>query len=71
VLELLSLIDHENHSPSLPTGHPFINVQSYYSSSTVSTTVTGIAIFIVYFSNGVITNGGSVSTNYLWPVRGP
>ncbi|MFV1984028.1 MAG: DUF1566 domain-containing protein [Thiohalomonadales bacterium] len=34
--ELESLVDCANHSPALPTGHPFISLQDVYWSSTTS-----------------------------------
>ena len=34
--ELESLVDCQHHSPALPKGHPFVNVQEFYWSSTTS-----------------------------------
>ncbi len=34
--ELESLVDCQHHSPALPKGHPFANVQEFYWSSTTS-----------------------------------
>jgi hypothetical protein len=69
-LELLSLVDRENHSPSLPTGHPFANVQnnSYHTSTLVPGT-TYPNQFVVYFTNGVSSTSGIWLNEYYWPVR--
>ncbi|MBF0552872.1 MAG: DUF1566 domain-containing protein, partial [Deltaproteobacteria bacterium] len=68
--ELRSLIDHRNYSPALPTGHPFIGVQSfYYWSSTTNADSTSNA-WIVYTPGGHVISTYKTSTYYVWPVRG-
>ena len=69
--ELESLLDLKNHSPCLPTGHPFTNVQSgYYLSSTTYAYDTFYA-WLVYMPSGyVYINDKSVGSFYFWPVRG-
>mgnify|MGYP001616241930 CR=1 FL=1 len=69
--ELRSLIDYSNYDPALPTGHPFINVQSgFYWSSTSDARYTESAWFV-----GIgMWYGSMVSTDkdynyYVLPVR--
>jgi|GEM_PF-2995358 len=40
IKKLHSLIDHQNHLPALPTGHPFTNVEHWYWVSTTIVTLT-------------------------------
>ena len=70
VEELASLVDPTQNSPALPTGHPFINVQSfYYWSSTTYALHTSYAWYVHF-------RGGSVSYDYrshgyhVWCIRG-
>ncbi|MCC6542908.1 MAG: hypothetical protein IT392_00200 [Nitrospirae bacterium] len=50
----MSLIDRSKYGPALPSGHPFINVQSsYYWSSTTSTDYTDLA-WIVHMWVGFV-----------------
>ncbi len=69
--ELKALIDYSKHSPALPAGNPFTNVQSnyYWSSSTYAPNTA--------FAWGVNMNDGPVGSGffksasyYVWPVRG-
>jgi len=66
--ELHSLTDFSQYDPALPSGHPFLNVQSdYYWSSTTYTFYTyawGVNIY-----NGDVGGGNKSNINYLWPVR--
>ncbi len=70
VKEYESLIDFSQSSPSLPTGHPFQNVQttSYWSSTSFATNPTN-----AWYVN---MNGGNVNytfkslSNRVWAVRG-
>jgi len=56
IKELLSLVDYSESSPSLPSGHPFMSVQSsfYWSSSSFVTHDPAVA-WVVVMVNG---NGG-------------
>jgi len=75
--ELASLVDPSVASPSLPSGHPFTNVQSsgYWSASSYEGELgnsSQIATWVVDFSNG---NVSSVFWNlptpyHVWCVRG-
>ena len=73
VHELASLVDPANSSPSLPTGHPFTNVQSadYGSATTDAGNPTG-AWTVFFGGNGIV--GGSNKANAVfvrvWCVRG-
>jgi len=68
--ELFSLIDDDNYSPALPSGHPFTNVQSaYYWSSSTDTFYSDYAWSVVMLSGYVLNNPKSLFYN-VWPVRG-
>ncbi|MBF0342743.1 MAG: DUF1566 domain-containing protein [Nitrospirae bacterium] len=67
--ELFSLVDRAMYNPSLPSGHPFTNVQSiYYWSSTTYASNTSNA-WVVRMDDGyVYANDKSLSPS-VWPVR--
>jgi hypothetical protein len=70
VKELLSLLDYGNFAPALPTGHPFLNVQSpIYWSSTTAAAFPGFA-WIVNLNGGRTIDDGKDNTVFVWPVRG-
>ena len=65
--ELQSLLDLEQLSPALPSGHPFTNFQaSYYWSSTLSP--SNFFAWLVNFDNGIADFGGF--GDYVIAVRG-
>jgi hypothetical protein len=67
--ELNSLIDYSNSSPALPSGHPFLNVQSsYYWSSTTSASNNSYA-WLVNMGYGYVGNIYKTSYYSVWPVR--
>ena len=69
--ELTSLFDTSEYSPVLPSGHPFINVQSsYYSSTTYDFDTT--RAYSVAMSNGNVGSSPKASwpNMFVWPVRG-
>jgi hypothetical protein len=70
--ELFSLIDAENFSPALPSGHPFTNVQSstinYWSSTTYSPFTPGA--WYVGMDFGDVNTQAKTFDGYVWPVRG-
>ena len=68
--ELESLLDLENYSPALPSGHPFNNVQSnpYWSSTTLAYGTD--SAWSVYMYNGRVYEYHEGSICCLWPVRG-
>jgi uncharacterized repeat protein (TIGR02543 family) len=77
--ELESLVDLQQFTPALPTGHPFGNVQTggYWSSSTYAGIPTDA--WTVLMDDGFINNDSKVANNnafyeysygYVWPVRG-
>ena len=70
VKELQSLIDFGQHAPALPSGHPFVNVQSdsYWSSSTDANSL--YYAWSVYMSNGIVDLDYKSVDDYVWPVRG-
>ena len=70
ILELESLTDMGRYSPALPAGHRFIDVQSYYWSSTTSIYDTHYA-WVLYMVDGAVGVGYKPSSEfYVWPVRG-
>jgi hypothetical protein len=70
VRELQTLIDYSNHGPSLPSGHPFSNVQSsYYWSSTANAFNTTTTAWYVYMNVGNVNYNGKTVSTYVWPVR--
>jgi Protein of unknown function (DUF1566) len=70
VKELQSLIDFGHVNPALPTGHPFLNVQSaFYWSSTSDAGGPGRA-WVVLLDDGGTGDGNKGNTFLVWPVRG-
>ena len=70
VEELASLVDTAQSSPSLPSGHPFSNVQSsWYWSATTNAGNTTVA-WVVHFSGGSVGGGFKTSNGSVWCVRG-
>jgi hypothetical protein len=56
--------------PTLPTGHPFINVQSsFYWSATTLASDPSFA-WGVRFSNRDVNVGGKGNSTFVWCVRG-
>jgi hypothetical protein len=69
--ELASLVDEDEGPPTLPAGHPFINVRSQpYWSSTTSTHTTPAGAWGVGFGFGDVGTNGKTGTGYVWCVRG-
>jgi len=69
--ELHSLTDYSRYNPSLPSGHPFTNVQAghYWSSTTYAGYPDGA--WIVGMWDGYVRNSSkSDYSYYVWPVRG-
>lgn len=70
LFELRSLIDYSEHSPALPTGHPFQNVRtSLYWSSTTVASAPNLARFVFVGIGPSVWDHKSVMLN-VWPVRG-
>jgi len=68
IRELESLIDLGHHSPALPTGHPFVNVQDAYWSSTTSVYEPRYA-WTLYCRDGIVGVGFKPHEDfYMWPV---
>jgi hypothetical protein len=71
--ELRSLMDYGEINPSLPSGHPFINVQlgggDFYWSSTIAAYDTDNA-WISSALDGYLGSFDRTLTQYVWPVRG-
>jgi hypothetical protein len=71
VRELHSLIEFGSFNPALPSGHPFISVQSSdYWSSTTRAASSDWAWFVT-MHDGIVNNYSKDHNNYyVWPVRG-
>lgn len=70
VEELASLVNNDNSTPSLPTGHPFTSVRSdYYWSSTTSAGNSVYAWRVGFVLGGVNINP-KTEARYAWCVRG-
>ena len=73
VPELASLVDPSVFlpGPTLPPGHPFLNVQSSYNHWSASTvTVDPMFAWYVSFYNGEVGHGLKLGAFYVWCVRG-
>ncbi len=69
VEELASLIDPSQTDPALPSGHPFINVQPFYWSSTTCTGNIGRA-WAGAIKDGYVYCLDKSHPRFVWPVRG-
>jgi|SRR5688572_10764866 hypothetical protein len=69
--ELASLVDRAQSNPTLPSGHPFQNVQSsfYWSATTNAALGAGFAWGVSFDVGGVNVLTKSVQ-NFVWCVRG-
>ncbi len=67
--ELFSLLDRGEYSPGLPDGHPFINVQNWYWSSSTYAGDTDI-VWYVGIDYGDSWFADKTNTIYTWAVRG-
>jgi hypothetical protein len=70
--ELLSLVDPSQANPSLPSGHPFMNVRTdyFYWSSTLGMTNPPTYAWGYNFGNGDTSNVLKTNPAYTWLVRG-
>jgi len=67
--ELTSLLDLEKFNPAVPTGHPFMNFQSFYWSSTTVATAP-VSAWFVDFVNGLVSFNIKTGNVFVLPVRG-
>ena len=71
IQELLSLVDRSVSFPSLPSGHPFTNVQpSFYWSASTYASSTSNAWIVAVFHLGIVGNGDKSNAHFVWCVRG-
>jgi hypothetical protein len=72
--QLATLVDTSNNNPTLPTGHPFLNVQSarYWAASLTpdSSNSTFTFAWLVDFVNGNVGNSLKDTDQLAWCVRG-
>ena len=69
IQELQSLVDYSRNAVAIPTGTPFINVQSGYWSSTTYANYPPYA-WMVNFIGGYVDSDDKTTFNYVWCVRG-
>ena len=67
--ELISLIDYGSVSPALPSGHPFINVEVTYWSSTNQVNYAWISWHLSLLS-GSVSYDNKTDPFFVLPVRG-
>lgn len=67
--EIESLVDYGSVGPSLPGGHPFVNVRpsSYWTSTSVTTAPTQAMFIILGVGPGIFEN--KEHPFFVWPVR--
>lgn len=71
VEELRTLVDPNQTDPALPTGHPFVNVQStYYWSATTDASGTANALNVTFFYGTVLGYDKAFFSRNVWCVRG-
>ncbi|MCP4714949.1 MAG: DUF1566 domain-containing protein [Deltaproteobacteria bacterium] len=70
IKELQSLTDFGNHTPALPSGHLFMNVQSYNYWSGTSCALNIDGVWSVSMVNGGVNCYYKSYFYYVWPVRG-
>lgn len=70
--ELLSLVDPAKTNPTLPAGHPFLQIQTddFYWSCTLGGTNPPDFAWGYNFGNGDTSNVAKTSPEYAWLVRG-
>jgi hypothetical protein len=70
ILELESLTDMGRHSPALPAGSPFKDVQGYYWASTTSNYDNRYAWALYLKDGGLGVGYKPLPDFFIWPVRG-
>ena len=69
--ELASLVDPSQFNPALPSGHPFIKVESWgYWSSTEHESHSPSAWAVAMNHSNVFSQPKTYDNCYVWPVRG-
>lgn len=70
--QLATLVDTSNSNPALPTGHPFLDVQSASYRSATSSVGNPSNAFNVFFGSGVVSSTGVKGnvSGHAWCVRG-
>jgi len=70
IKELLSLIDWGQHTPALPLGHPFDDVQSFDHFTSTTDAINDNIIWRVHMGDGDVLDDYTSPTAFVWPVRG-
>jgi hypothetical protein len=72
IKELESLVNCGTHSPALPAGHPFADVQNYlyWSGTSSSHNTNGASVVDVGDGTMFININKTSNPSYVWPVRG-
>lgn len=69
--QLATLVDTSNSNPALPTGHPFLNVQSAHYWSATSSLDFPVSAWFVRFNDGFVNiNVKDSNFRHAWCVRG-
>ena len=69
IKELLSLVDYSQSNPALPSGHPFVSVQSTLNWSSTTAPSRNRAWY-VNLSDGLVISNLKAANAFVWPVRG-
>jgi len=71
IQELASLVDMSvPSSPKLPSGHPFMNVQSLFYTSATTYAGNALGAWYVGFGNGLVSTDAKSVNHFVWCVRG-
>ncbi|RZB30528.1 MAG: hypothetical protein SRB1_02808 [Desulfobacteraceae bacterium Eth-SRB1] len=69
VNELASLVDRSIYAPSLPRGHPFLNIKVWYWTGTTTADHSNHAWRIYFFLGNIDYGHKQHMLNHVWPVR--
>ncbi len=69
IKELQSLIDFKNYDPPLPSGHPFLNLERYYWSSTSHSFNADSFAWRIEMQGGGVIGSTRANDHCVWPVR--
>lgn len=69
VRELQGLIDYASYNPALPSGHPFLGVQSDGYWSSTASAASAVHAWYVQLNNGSVDVIHGMTPICVWPVR--
>lgn len=70
IKEVLNLIDYTQYNPALPAGHPFMNVEEWYWSSTPTVSQTEETVIVDFIHGGAGYIAVNFTPAFVLPVRG-